>query len=151
MDWVMFWKLLHIVAAVVAVGANVTYAFWIARAERDPAHLAWVLRTIRALDRRLATPSYVVVLLTGLVMLWLGWFSLSVAWIQLAIALYAAVVVFAIAGFAPAFRRQVAAAEQDPTSVAYRAAARRTAIYTWVTIGVVLVIGWLMVAKPQLW
>lgn len=151
MDGILLTKLLHIAAAVIAVGANVTYAFWIRRAERDPEHLAWTLGTIRRLDRTLATPSYVVVLLTGFLMLGLGWFSLSAAWIQLAIGLYVLVVVVAIVGFAPAFRRQLAAAEADPGSAAYRAAARKTAIYTWATIGVVVVISYLMVFKPALW
>ncbi len=151
MDAILLTKLVHVAAAVVAVGANVTYAFWIRHAERDPEHLAWTLGTIRRLDRTLATPSYVVVLLSGLTMLGLGWFSLSAAWIQAAIALYVLVVAVAIAGFAPAFRRQLAAAESDPGGQAYRAAARTTGIYTAVTIGVVLVIGFLMVFKPALW
>lgn len=151
MDGVLLLKLAHIASAIVAVGANLTYAFWIRRAEADPQHLAWTLGTIRRLDNRMATPSYVLVLLTGLGMIALGHFNLSVAWIQLAIALYVLVVIVAIVGFAPAFRRQLAAAEQDPGSQAYRDAAKRTTIFTWVTIGVVLVIIYLMVFKPILW
>ena len=68
MDWILLLKLLHILSAVVAVGANLTCAFWIRCAERDPQHLAWVIGTIRRLGNTIATPSYMVVLITGLSM-----------------------------------------------------------------------------------
>jgi uncharacterized membrane protein len=151
MDWILFLKLLHIVSAVVAVGANLTYAFWIRRAERDPEHLAWTIGTIRRLDNSIATPSYVVVLITGLLMVFGGWFSFSTSWIQLAIGLYVLVVVVAVAAFAPTFRRQLAAAQADPRSAEYRELARRSTIYGWLTTGIVLVILYLMVFKPTLW
>ena len=151
MDWILLLKLLHILSAVVAVGANLTYAFWIRRAERDPQHLAWVIGTIRRLDNRIATPSYVVVLITGLLMVFGGYFSFGMSWIQLAIALYVLVVIVAITAFAPAFRRQLAAAERDPAAPEYRELARRSMLLTWLTIGIVVVIVYLMVFKPALW
>ena len=151
MDWILLLKLVHILAAIAALGANLTYAFWMRRAERDPQHLPWAIGTIRRLDDTIATPSYVVVLVTGLLMVFGGHFSFSVSWIQLAIALYVLLVIVAVVAFAPALRRQIAAAERDPASTEYRELARRTLAYGWLTIAIVLVIAVLMVFKPALW
>lgn len=149
MSWILWLKLAHILTAIVAVGANVTYTFWIRRAERDPQHLAWTIGSIRRLDRTVATPSYVLVLLTGLVMVAGGYFSFEARWIQLALVLYVVVVILAIAVYAPTFRRQLRAAETDPTSDEYRALSRRTQAYGWLVTGVVVIIVALMVLKPS--
>jgi uncharacterized membrane protein len=53
-------KLAHILSAIVAVGTNLTYFLWLARAKRDPEHGQYVLRGIKALDAKLANPAYVV-------------------------------------------------------------------------------------------
>ncbi|MFN8620887.1 MAG: DUF2269 family protein [Chloroflexota bacterium] len=150
MSAILLLKLAHILAAIVAVGANVTYTFWIRRAERDPQHLAWTIAGIRRLDRRISTPSYVLVLLTGLAMVAGGYFSFGTRWIQAALVLYVIVVILAIAVYAPTFRRQLRAAEVDPTSAEYRALSRRTQLYGWLVTGVVVVIIGLMVLKPAL-
>ena len=56
-------RLLHILLAIVAVGANLTYALWLRQAERDPAHLAYTIRGIRWIDRHVANPAYALALL----------------------------------------------------------------------------------------
>ena len=63
-------RLLHILLAIVAVGANLTYALWLRQAERDPAHLAYTIRGIRWIDRHVANPAYALLLLTGLRSRW---------------------------------------------------------------------------------
>lgn len=150
MDVILLLKLAHIASAIVAVGANLTYAFWIRRAEKDPQHLAWTIGTIRRLDNAVAGPAYVLVLITGILMIVGGHFSFSVSWIQLAIALYLVVVIVAMAAFAPTLRRQLDAAS-NPGSAEYRALASRSAAFGWLTMAIVLVIAALMVFKPTLW
>ncbi len=49
-------NVVHVAAAIVAVGTNVTFAIWMSRAHRDREHLVFVIETIRLLDRRLANP-----------------------------------------------------------------------------------------------
>jgi hypothetical protein len=65
-----------------------------------------------------------------------------------ALVLYVALVVIGIAAYAPAIRHQVAEAEIDPTSPAYRSAAARSAALGWLALAMVAVIVVLMVAKP---
>jgi uncharacterized membrane protein len=149
MSLVLLLKLVHVLAAIVAVGANLTYAFWLRRAgTADRERLTWTIGSIRRLDNLIATPAYVVVLLTGLGMVFTGAFSFSQGWIQAAIGLYVLVVILSIGLYAPALRRQLAEAERDPGSAAYGAAASRSNILGIVVTLIVLVIVVLMVTKP---
>lgn len=141
-------KLVHVASAIVAVGANVTYAIWMSRAHRDREHLVFVIGSIRAIDRRLALPAYVVVLVTGVVMVARGAYSFTTGWIVAAIALYFLAVVVGIAAFGPTIRRQLAEAMRDPSSPAYAELARRNDRLTIVTLAVVGAILVLMVTKP---
>jgi len=145
---ILLLKVVHILAAIVAVGSNVTYAFWLARAGRDRDRLVFTIEGIRRLDSRIANPAYVLVLLTGLGMVALGAFSFATGWILAAIVLYVALVVIGIAFFAPAIKRQLEEAQRDPSSAAYAAAASRSNLFGSGTLLVVLVIVFLMVTKP---
>jgi uncharacterized membrane protein len=141
-------KLIHILAAIVALGANVTYAYWLRRAGTDQSRLIDAIEGVRGLDNRLATPAYIVVLITGIGMVLTGAYSFETGWIAAAIGLYIVTAVLGIVAFAPSIRRQLAEARRDPTSPEYAAAARRSNLLGLVTIGVVVVIVYLMVVKP---
>jgi len=143
--WLNF---VHVIAAIVAIGSNVTYSAWLHYARREPERLPFVIGGIRRLDRRLANPAYIVVLLTGIGMIIVGPFSIEYNWIRAALVLYASAVLMGIFGFAPAIRRQLAEAEADPRSDAYETAARRSDRFGILMVAIVLVIVWLMVAKP---
>jgi uncharacterized membrane protein len=140
--------LIHVVAAIVAVGANLTYAIWFRAAGNDQDRLVFVIRTVRMIDSRIANPAYIVLLVTGLLMVAGGVVSLTAGWILVALGLYAATAVIGVALFAPAIRRQLAEAERDVTSESYRAAAARSTLLGIVTTVLVLVIVALMVTKP---
>lgn len=140
--------LIHVLAAITAVGANLTYAIWFRAAGADPDRIVFVIRTVRTIDSRIANPAYVVLLITGILMVLGGAFSFTTGWILAAIGLYIATAVIGIAFFAPAVRRQLAEAERDVTSDAYRAAATRTTALGIVTTVLVVLIVALMVTKP---
>lgn len=148
MSLLLVLKAVHVLSAIVAVGANVTYGFWLRLAGRDRERLLFAIQGVRWLDRRLANPMYGVVFVTGVLMVLAGAYSFETAWIAASIVLYVLVAVLGIAVFAPAIRRQLAEAERDPTSAAYAAAAARTARLGLATTAVVLVIVVLMVTKP---
>ncbi len=81
-------KWIHVLLAITAVGANITYGIWIARSTKgDAKYHAQVLRTIKFLDDRVANPCYGLLLLTGGAMVALsrsggtgGW-SFTTPWI----------------------------------------------------------------------
>jgi uncharacterized membrane protein len=141
-------KLIHVLAAITAVGANLTYTYWLSYAGNDRDRLVWTMKGIRRLDNFIATPAYVVLAVTGVLMVLSGAFSFQTGWIIAAIVLYVIVVILGIALYAPALKRQIAEAEADPTSSAYAAAASRTNLFGIITTATVLVIVVLMVTKP---
>ena len=73
--------LVHVLAAIVAVGANPTYAIWFRAAGTDQDRLIFVIRTVRMIDSRVANPAYVVLLITGILMVLGGAFSFTTGWI----------------------------------------------------------------------
>lgn len=141
-------KLVHVTAAIVAVGSNLTYAYWLRRAGTDRGRLVDAIHGIRGLDRRIANPAYLIVLLSGLAMATIGPFTFDATWLRAALGLYVVVVVLGVTMFAPAIRMQLAEAERDPTSGAYRRAARRSKILGLAVTAIVLAILVLMVTKP---
>jgi uncharacterized membrane protein len=141
-------KFVHVVSAIVAVGANVTYAFWLRRAGRDPDKLPWTIRGIQTLDNRIANPAYILLLITGVLMVVGGAFSFQTGWIAAALVLYVALVLVGIFVYSPTVRRQLAEAERDPSSPEYAAIERRSTLLGVVTLVIVLVIVALMVTKP---
>lgn len=144
-------KLIHLLAAMVAVGMNFSYAFWLRLAGNDRERIVHTLESIHRLDMWLANPSYVIVFLAGIGMIVLGPYPITTPWIVVAIVLYVLVALIGITLYAPAVRRQRAAALADPNSADYRAAARRGNTLGLVAVALVFAIVTLMVVKPPLW
>ncbi len=145
-------KWLHILAAITALGANLTYSFWLSRAVGSQETLLFALRTVKALDRRVANPAYGASLLTGLILIYLGRWPLASSWIDIGLGLYVLVFVLGLLVYAPAFRRQIELAETlGPASPEYTAAARRGTILGIAVTLVVVAVVFVMVTKPRLW
>jgi len=104
MSLVLLLKLVHVLAAIVAVGANVTYAFWLRLAGRDRDRLVWTIDGVRRLDRTIANPAYGVLLVTGVLMVVGGLYSFETGWIAAAIVLYVVTAIVGVALYGPAIR-----------------------------------------------
>jgi uncharacterized membrane protein len=144
-------KYAHILLAIVAVGFNFSYGILIGRAAREPEHLGHVLRTVKVLDDRFANPSYALLLVFGLAMVFVGPYDITDLWILLALGLYVILVVVGAALYSPALRRQIAALDAGGiTSPEYAALqARGTRLGMVLGMLVVVMIG-LMVMKPTI-
>ncbi len=145
-------KLIHVLLVIGAVGANITYAIWIQRATADRQALPFTLRGIKAIDDRVATPAYVLILLTGIGMTLSADIPLSTPWVTVALVLWFAMLLLGIVGYTPTLRRQIELAEQvGPDDEQYKAVANRGQ-WLGIALGViVLVIIYLMVFQPVLW
>jgi uncharacterized membrane protein len=141
-------KLIHIISAIVAVGANVTYLVWLNIAGSGDGRDTKILQGIQTLDKRIANPAYVVLPLTGVLMVLDADLGFTTFWILAAIILY--VVMGAVGGglFAPALRRQAELAAQGADETAYAAASKRTRLMGLLTMVPVAAILYLMVMKP---
>ena len=144
-------KFLHILAAIVAVGLNISYGVWIVRARRDPTHTSFALKGVKFLDDRIANPAYGFLLITGLLMVFLVPFPITTLWILIALVLYAALVLLALFVYTPALRQQIKLVEAgDMTSPEYLRLAQRGQVLGPALGVIVLVIVALMVFKPTL-
>jgi uncharacterized membrane protein len=144
-------KFLHVFLAILAVGTNLTYPIWLARAKEHPAGLGHVLRGIKFLDDRVANPAYALLLLTGFALVLVGGLDLLTGWILGGLGLYVLLVLVAIFGYSPALKRQIQAVdEQGPASSAYERASLLANAWGGSALLVALVIVALMVLKPSL-
>jgi uncharacterized membrane protein len=145
-------KWIHVLAAITAVGANITYGMWIAQASRQAKVLPFVLRNIHWIDSRVANPCYGLLLLTGLTMAFILPIPLTTPWLLTALILYILAAVLGIVAYAPAVRRQIQLLETKGfDSPDYQAVARRSTLFgILVTVDVILIV-FLMVVKPALW
>jgi len=152
MSWVYeVLKFIHIFSAIVAVGSNITYGVWNARASGDPSHTGFALKGIKFIDDRIANPAYGVLLLTGLIMVFLGHWSITALWIIVGLIGFVAIAVLGVAVYSPLLRTQIRLAEAgDVTSPEAAALSRRGRILGPVLAVVVLVILAMMVFKPTL-
>ena len=145
-------KWFHVLMAITALGANITYGVWFSRAAREPQNLAFALRGIRVLDNRIANPAYGLLLLTGLAMTGMGRIPFTTPWLLTGLILYVILVVIAAAGYTPTLRRQIQALDAGgPDSLEYqRLAARGTRLGILLTVIAVIIV-FMMVTKPSLW
>lgn len=144
-------KYIHILAAIAAVGSNVTYGVWTARSAADPAHLGFALRGVKFLDDRIANPAYGVVLLTGLVMVVVGHWSFTALWVILAIVLFIAVAALGFGVFTPLLRTQIKLVDAGETASAEFARLARRSMMLGLALGIlVALILVMMVFKPTL-
>ncbi|HZO95145.1 MAG TPA: DUF2269 family protein [Candidatus Baltobacteraceae bacterium] len=142
-------KFVHIVLAIVAIGANITYGVWIARAKKHPAFAATALRGVKFIDDRMANPAYLLMLPTGALMVWLAGYSFATRWIAWAMALWLVAVLLGYLGYTPALASEIRAIDSDgPDSPAAAAASRRGGIFAAILAVVVVGIVVLMVFKP---
>jgi len=143
-------KFIHILSAIVAVGANITYGVWNARISSEPNHAAFTLKGIRFIDNRIANPAYGVLLLTGLVMVFMDW-KITDLWVIVSLVGFIAIAVLGVAGFTPLLRNQIKLAEAGDTSSSeyVRLANRSRALGPLLGILVVVILV-TMVFKPTL-
>jgi uncharacterized membrane protein len=152
MWWYGLVKWAHILVAIIAVGANLTYRSWIRAAEREPAVLPFVLRRIGVVDRRVANPGYLLLLATGLTLALTTKLPLTTPWLLTALVLYILAALLGILVYAPVARRQRALLESDGSgSPVYRSTARRAELLGILVTADVVIIVFLMVVKPGLW
>lgn len=149
MDIYPWLKLAHILLAVVAVGANITYGIWLARASREPQHEGWALRGVKLLDDRVANPSYIGLGAVGVLMILTGPWEFETFWIAVSIGLYLALAVVGFGFYSPTLSRQIRAYETDgPGSAAFVALGRRGRLLGILVALIVVAIIVLMVLKP---
>lgn len=144
-------KWIHILSAITALGANITYPLLLRVAGNDAAAKRFALRSIARLEI-VANIGYGVLLVTGFAMLFIGGIPISTPWVASAIGVYIIVGFLAGSRYTPALRKQIQLAEQPgPSSREYLAAEERTQRLGMMILLLVVIIEFLMTVKPALW
>lgn len=150
MQFYPYIKVFHILLATTAVGFNASYGIWLSRAAKEPEYQSYTLRTIKILDDRFANPAYVLLLVTGLIMVGVSDWSIGDFWVSTAMGLWLVLALLGGFGYTPALRKQIALLEAgEGGSAEFEQAARRGKIIGMVLAVLVLVIIYLMVVKPS--
>lgn len=144
-------KFIHIFAAIVAVGMNISYGIWLGRAQNEPANNAFALKTIKFIDERIANPAYGLLLITGLLMVLTLPIPILTLWIDAALVLYAVLIVVAFGFYSPTLRNQVRLVEAGDTASAefQRLGARGRTLGIALAVIVFLILV-MMVFKPHI-
>lgn len=144
-------QFVHVLAAIFAVGFNASYGIWLARAGKEPQHMAFSLRVIKTLDDKFANPAYVILLITGVAMVIESGIGFSTFWISTALGLFIVTTLIALLVFTPTLRKQVELAEAGRLdSPEFGSLAKRGGILGAVLGVLVVIIVFLMVTKPTL-
>jgi uncharacterized membrane protein len=144
-------KFAHIFLAILAVGFNISYGIWLARAAREPEHQSHVLRGIKFLDDRVANPAYVLLLVTGVLTALVGNLPFTTFWIAAAIVLWVVAVGIGVGFYTPTLRRQIQVLETEgPDSAEFKRLSGRGRLAGIATAVPVVLILLLMVLKPTL-
>jgi hypothetical protein len=141
-------KFLHILIAIVALGTSAGLSILLEFFGHNATHGAFVLRAIERIVWFFVFPGYVLVLVTGLWMVFLVW-PWTARWIQAALAIWGLGAVV-LGGFLAALHKQIALADSDKcTSAAYAQLSLLSRLLGGGFGLVVVVILYLMVHKPE--
>ncbi len=142
-------KFIHILLAIIAFGFNATYAVWITRAQRHPEHLDFALRGVKILDDYFANPAYLLLLVSGLTMVFLAGYALTTFWLLSALVLWLVAIALGYGVYTPTLSRQIRVlAKAGPQSEEYRTLSTRGTVVGIILAVLVLLILVLMVFKP---
>jgi uncharacterized membrane protein len=142
-------KFIHVVLAIIALGANLTYAVWFTRANAHPESAETIIQGIKFIDDRVANPSYGLLLLTGLLEVYIGGYSFGTRWIDIALVLYVLMVIVAVAFYSPILKKQIAAvASSGVRSPEAEKLASRGQVVGILLALIALAIVFVMVTKP---
>lgn len=145
-------KFVHVILAIVAVGFNSAYGLIISRARKvgpDARELKFALRTVKFMDDYVANPCYVLLLVTGVWMVYVADYPWALIWIHGSLALLIVVAVIALGFYTPTLRKQIQALEaRGPNDPEFLRLSKRGAMFGGILALLVFAIVALMVYKP---
>ena len=144
-------KFVHVLAAIVALGFNLSYGIWLSRASRRAELREQVLRGIDLVDHRVASPAYALLLITGVSIVLVGDLDFRTLWIASSLVLYFLSAALGVFGFTPTLRRQIAALESEGSdSPRFQELSGRVTLFFILSTLPMVIIVFLMVTKPTL-
>ena len=150
-------KFVHVLSSTLLFGTGLGTAFhmWMTHRTGDVRAIANAARVTVLADWLFTTPAVIIQPLSGLALARFGGFGFTQSWLVAAMALYlvaGACWIPVVALQLRAKRLAATAADGDePLPPAYHRAMRTWFLLGWPAFAAVIVIFWLMIAKPALW
>ncbi len=144
-------KCIHIVSAIVAVGFNCSYPIWLMAGKKHNENLLFTLQCIKKIDDRVANPSYVISLVSGLLLVYFGNYSFFESrWIMYATTLFGVMGVLAFGSYSPLLSKLIKTLKTtgSNTEEYRRLDQKQTRLGTFLII-IALSIVFLMIIKPR--
>lgn len=143
-------KALHILAAIVALGFNLSYPLWLFKGKQSDNHLLFALKGIKTMDDKFANPGYILSLITGLTLCYVGHLNiLHSFWLIASLILFALAAGAGIALYSPNLKRQINVLQREGSgSAAYKRLDRKGSIIGGSIFLMAIIIIFLMVTKP---
>lgn len=144
-------KLLHILAAIIAVGFNLSYVVWLVRGKMNRSHQLFALQGVKFMDDWLANPSYIVGLVTGLLMCYINQINIvKVHWILVPLVLFGVMGIVAFGFYSPTLSKQIRLLqEKGDQDSEYKAVDKKQTILGVILFVFALTIVGIMVIKPD--
>jgi uncharacterized membrane protein len=141
----------HVLLAIIAFGFNLTYSVWFARAAQHPEHLEFALRGVKFMDDYVANPAYILLLISGLTLVALNGYRLTMFWLLVALITWVVAMVIAYLVYTPTLSRQIKVlAAKGAESAEYKALNMRGTVVGIVEGLLVALILVMMIFKPGL-
>ena len=143
---------IYLILLIVAIGPNVTYAFWIQRATANREALPFTLKGIQVINNRIVLPAVALALITWVAMVYLSGLNLSIPSFLLTAVFWLVIFLLGLFGYSRIISRQIALAESaGPGDDDYKSIAWRGTILG-IAIGIIALLILLLLAfQPSLW
>jgi uncharacterized membrane protein len=149
MNFYLALKLVHILCAIIAVGANLSYGLWLGLSKMNPQHTIFILKGVKKLDDWIANPAYFGSLITGHILIFVADIPFSTTWVWLGEALFVLQGIIALPFYTPLLKRQIAVGEAEGLDSPLYQTLERRAFVIGMTLNVLaLAIVAVMVLKP---
>lgn len=144
-------KLLHILAAIVAVGFNLTYPVWLLKSRKQGEHLLYSLEGIKTLDNWIANPCYLLSLVTGFWMSIIAGYNIfETKWIFYSLIVYGLMSIIGFGIYTPLLSKQINVLQTEGSnSEAYKKLDKKQTIFGLILYVLALTIVFLMITKPN--
>ncbi len=151
---ILLW--VHILCAITALGANITYFPWLFRVGKNPQSIAFTLHTIKMMDDWIANPAYILALFTGDALIRYAeasdGFSYTTPWILTSLVLYAVVAVLGLFVYSPLLKKQIKLVNSvGADAPEYKRMANYGLYLGFAIVAITVLITFMMAVKPLLW
>lgn len=143
-------KLFHILAAIVALGFNLSYPIWLLKSRKQEEHLLYSLEGIKTLDNWIANPCYLLSLVTGFWMSMIaGYPILETKWIFYSLIVYGLMSIIGFGIYTPLLSKQIKILKSEGVnSETYKKIDKKQTPFGLILYVLALTIVFLMIIKP---